>query len=163
MLAIEHDGLTVLEAPSAYMTYVMSPYRKLVSQFLEYLNPEYDGIMFTAIAERANTIRTPRTLPFKNVRRNQRMSDPEMVAKMLRRGLLPALPEEELDFLSAHPGELKSGTGICALGAHIQDRSILVAWGDNGGRQLGLLRADSDGDGDDLFLAIPIEALKRAA
>ena len=156
----QNDGLTVLDAPSAHVTYVMPTHEELEQRFPAYVNSEYEGVAFTPIAERANTVRSPRELPFKYVRRSRRMSDPEMVAAMLRRGLLPTLPEEELDFLKEHPEELKPGRAVWALGAHLNDGRVLFAWSHGLGRKLNLGRADYVWLEDNLFLALPQGALE---
>ncbi len=155
----KNDGLTVLDAPSAHVSYAMPTYEELQTRFPQHVNSDYNGIAFTPIAERANTRREPRELPFKYVRRSRYMSDPEMVAAMMRRGLLPVLPEEELDFLKEHPEELSLGRVIWALGAHATDGRVLFAWHSGDGRELILGRAVFDWGEDGLFLAVPQGAL----
>jgi hypothetical protein len=160
------DGITIWEAPSAHVGSGMPTYEELKHRFPKYVNPSYRrGVMFTPVPERANTtiLRPEEPLPFKYVRFKERMIDAERVATMWRHGLIPALPEEELDLLKEHPGELRPGRAIRALGAQLSDGRVLVAWYYAYGRELGLCHIVSGWAKDDLFLAVPMEAFQIAA
>lgn len=154
------DGITILDAPSAHVSGSIPSFAELKKRFPQYVNEEYRDAAFARIPERPpDVVLVPHELPFKYVRFNRRMSDSEMVAAMLRHGLLPALPEEALDFLKEHPEELKLGRAIWALGAHLKDGRVLIAWRRGSGRELLLDRTHSDWGEGSLFLAVPQGAI----
>jgi hypothetical protein len=156
------DGIRVIEAPSAHVTYVMPTYEELKMQFPKYVCEEYDGIVFTPIVERIKTAREARRLPFRYVTFDGRLDDAERVIGMIRHGMLPALPEEAVSLLKEHPQEMKKSTRMWTIGAYERDERVMVVWCDEDGKtDLNLDQVNrgwKDRD-PEVYLAIPIEAL----
>jgi hypothetical protein len=141
---------------SAPIVYVQPEFEELKRRFTGFVNLECKGKRFDPIERCEAVSKENREVAFEYVQIGRNATTDEVLTKMDRRGLRPALYEELLGFAEKYPDEQRKSC-IVALGSVVSVRECSVAFiwdNDDDGRSLGFAPVFCEWNGRYRFLAV---------
>ena len=143
----------------ATVVYVLPDYDELRRVFGGYVNPYYNGVVFTPIRSCRKVVRFRRKVEFVYVDMFNRSSTEEVLDEMSTIHARPALPEELLCFNREHPSEMLKYPIVAQGAVAIINDLSFVAFIDSvyGKRNFRLALVESPWEKRCRHLAVPID------